>query len=93
MTRARPKYTPTPRILDAYQVACRLNKGEGWFQQHREELYQQDFPKFDPLLCGWDGDAIDIWLDKRAGLADDLPQRDDWSEAIGNGAADEPTIR
>ena len=70
MTRPRPKYVPEPRMLDAFQSAARLGKSEGWLRTHLDELYAQGFPRFDPLFCGWDAYAIEIWLDRRAGIAE-----------------------
>jgi hypothetical protein len=76
MSRAKPSYTPTPRVFDAYQVATRLNKSETWFHANRADLEAQAFPKRDDFLGGWDADAIERWLDLRSGIvsgADDAP--------------------
>ena len=69
MSRTRPKFTPTPRILSDFQTACRINRSESWFGRNRPRLEAEGFPRFDPLLGGTDGDAIDAWLDQRSGLA------------------------
>ena len=71
MTRRRPSYTPTPRILDKFQTSVRLGNGETWFDKNRAQLEAMGFPQYDDFLGGWDADAIEIWFDKRSGLAND----------------------
>ncbi len=68
MSRPKPKFAPEPRILNGYQVACRLNKSEVWFGQKRRQLEQMGFPRQDEFLGGWDADAIERWIDERSGL-------------------------
>ncbi len=68
MTRPRPNREIEPRMLNAREVAHRLGRCEGWFNQHYEALRKEGFPERDPLLGGWDSHAIDIWLDIRSGL-------------------------
>ena len=69
MTRPRPPYTPTPRIWTAAQISVRLGHGGNWFNEHRAELGSEGFPAYDNFLGGWDADAIELWLDRRAGIA------------------------
>ena len=71
LTRPRPSYTPTPRIWDDFQVAARFGKGETWFDKHRDELEAQGFPQYDDFLGGRDADAIELWFDRRSGIAAD----------------------
>lgn len=68
MTRARPTYTPTPRIWNESQINVRMGKGGNWFHDHRAELEAMGFPAYDEFLGGWDADAIELWLDKRSGI-------------------------
>ncbi len=70
MTRPRPSYTPKPRIWDQIQVTARFGKGGNWFSTIRSELEKQGFPLYDNFLGGWDADAIDLWLDRRSGIAE-----------------------
>ncbi len=76
MTRTRPSYTPTPRIWKGFQVATRLGCGETKFDTMRPHLEAMGFPQYDDILGGWDANAIEAWLDKRAGLSDSCDQID-----------------
>ena len=69
MTRARPKFTPIPRMLSPFQLACRLGKCESWLASNRANLEAEGLPKIDPLLGGTDADAVERWLDYRSGIA------------------------
>ncbi len=69
MARSRPKFTPTPRMWNDYQVASRLGKCESWLANHRPRLEVEGFPPRDALLGGTDADAVETWLDRRSGLA------------------------
>lgn len=69
MTRPRPSYTPTPRIWTKFQVATRLGWGATNFDTMRLRLEEMAFPQYDDILGGWDANAIEAWLDKRAGLS------------------------
>ena len=84
-----PAFMPSPRIFKSpAQVATRLGHGEEWFRQHRKNLETAGFPCRDDLLDGWDADAIDAWLDKRAGLRQHFNQDHDanpWDEVAGHG--------
>ena len=70
MTRARPPYTPTPRIWNEFQMNARFGKGGNWYHNHRTELEAMGFPAFDEFLGGWDADAIEFWFDRRSGIAE-----------------------
>ena len=69
MTRTRPRYTPTPRIWNEFQVATHLNCGETKFAEIRPRLEAMGFPQYDNILGGRDANAIEAWLDKRSGLS------------------------
>ena len=79
MPSAKPKYTPTPRILNARQVAIRLGMSESGFVNRRPGLETRGFPQRDDFLQGWDANAIEAWLDRRSGLAL-VPSNDDWKD-------------
>ena len=69
MTRPRPSYTPDPRNLDEYQTATRLGHGVTWLRSNRDRLEAMGFPAYDDFLGGWDADAIELWFDRRSGIA------------------------
>ena len=68
MTRAKPTYIPPPRILNATQVAARLGMSASNFHNKRAAYEAAGFPRYDDLLRGWDGNAIERWLDNRSGI-------------------------
>jgi hypothetical protein len=68
VSRAKPAFVPAPRIWTAYQVACRLGISEETWRRRREAWEAQGFPAYDDFLGGWDGEAIERWFDRRAGL-------------------------
>lgn len=78
MGRPKPKFTPEPRIWSDFQVATRLGRSEEWLRQHRDKLL--GFPPVDNELGGTDADAIEAWLDVRAGLIDTSAQPNPWDE-------------
>ena len=82
MTSAKPSFTPTPRMLDAFQVSARLGKGAGWLKEHRAELEAAGFPTCDELLGGTDGNAIEDWFDRRSELKKAVNDEQAWMEAI-----------
>ena len=69
MTRPRPQFEPEPRIWSEHQVACRFGRGESWLRDNRPRLEAAGLPEIDEILGGTDGDAVNRWLDERAGLA------------------------
>ncbi len=82
MARPKPEFIPAPRILNTYQVACRLNKSEQWFASNRNALEGMGFPKKDKVLGGWDSDTIEAWLDRRSGVRDASNIEEQMLEAI-----------
>lgn len=68
MGRALPKFVPEPRIWNTFQVCCRLQWSDARFRKNRKWLADNGFPEFDSDLNGWDANAIEHWLDRRAGL-------------------------
>jgi len=80
MAHAKPKFIPSPRPWNEYQVAARLNRGSEWFRVNRAALEAEGFPRKDRLLDGWDSKAIEAWLDRRSGLL--TPVNDAESQAL-----------
>ncbi|MDH3597171.1 MAG: hypothetical protein OEU09_22995 [Rhodospirillales bacterium] len=74
MTRPRPTYCPDPRIWNDYQVASRLGRSQGWLSKNRARLEAEGFPARDEWLDGTDAEAVEQWLDMRAGL---VPENED----------------
>ena len=68
MTRAKPTYTPEPRIWNSFQVATRLGMSESAFGAKQAELEGLGFPHRDDFFDSWDADAVERWLDLRSGL-------------------------
>lgn len=80
----KPTFTPEPRILTAWQVATRLGKSVGWLNQNLDALGRIGFPRRDEFFQGWDSNAIEAWLDRRAGLAHHgETETGEWFAAIG----------
>ncbi len=73
MTRARPQFELEPRIWSEYQVARRLGGDESWLRDNRPRLEAAGFPQIDDLVGGTDGDAVNKWLDGRAGRPAHMP--------------------
>lgn len=68
MARAKPAYTPNPRMLNIYQLAARLGMSESTFARKLPILEAKGFPRRNDLIGGWDGDAIELWLDVQSGI-------------------------
>ncbi len=69
-------------------VAWRLGMSVETMRRRMDELKRQGMPDPDPLfLDQWDIDAIEHWLDVRAGLAPagDTAQPTDYERALQNG--------
>jgi len=74
MGKPLPKFVPKPRIWNQFQVCCRLGMSEDRFRGLRDWFSANGFPLRDEDLGGWDANAIEIWLDMRAGLKKHLPE-------------------
>lgn len=55
-------------MLTAKQVATRLNMSEATFGKRFPEFERQGFPAKDALFDKWDSEAVELWLDLRAGI-------------------------
>lgn len=76
MARPKPRFTFSPRLMTALDVATYLNRSEQWFAMKREKMEASGFPRPDPLLGLYDQRAIDLWLDRRSGLVAASPAND-----------------
>lgn len=57
-----------PRMVPPEKVARRLGVSAATFRDKRAELEANGFPKPDPVLGNYCLDAVDRWIDARAGL-------------------------
>jgi len=57
-----------PRLIPPEKVARRLGVTPAVFAAKLDELRAQGFPQPDPVLGNWCLDAVDRWIDERAGL-------------------------
>ena len=73
MTRPRPQLEPEPRVWSEHQVACRFGRDESWLSDNRPTLEATGFPQIDDLLGGTEADAVNRWLDGRAGNSAHMP--------------------
>ena len=80
MTRPHAQFELEPRIWSEHQVACRFGRDESWLCDNRPNLEAAGFPQMDNLLGGTDGDAVNRWLDGRAGRPENMP---DWVKISG----------
>ncbi|MGO4125691.1 hypothetical protein AB4Z01_14915 [Inquilinus sp. YAF38] len=86
--RRKPRPTVTPRIWTEEQVAWRLGMSVETMRRRMAELKRQGMPEPDPLfLDRWDINAVEHWLDVRAGLAPvaGAAQASDYERALQNG--------
>ncbi|MBP2290767.1 hypothetical protein [Azospirillum rugosum] len=90
MARPKPKFTFTPRLMTALDVATYLNRSEQWFAMKRPQMEEAGFPRPDPLLGLYDQRAIDLWLDRRSGLATASPANDSAPRAANDAQAPDP---
>ncbi|CAO3453353.1 hypothetical protein [Azospirillum argentinense] len=88
MARTKPKFTFSPRLMTAFDVATYLNRSEQWFAHKRLQMEVAGFPQPDPLLGLYDQRAIDLWLDRRSGLVAASPAND----SAPGPANDAPTV-
>ena len=84
MTRRRPAYEPTPRVLKKHGTAALLGWGDTTFDKKRPALEAEGFPLYDELLGGWDAHAIEHWLDQRSGFAAQNTGHDPLMEALND---------
>lgn len=80
MARRRPRlYDQVPnRGMAAVETAYYLGLSQGRFAELLAALQAEGFPTADPTTGRYDRRAVDLWLDRRAGLAEpcsDLDQR------------------
>lgn len=76
-----------PRGMRSRDVAAYLGLSTAGFYSKRAGLEAAGFPRADPLTRRFDRDAIDAWLDQRAGL-DHSPTKEvrrAWIEAFPHG--------
>ena len=92
MSRRRPRlFEQIPnRGLTNVETATYLGLSEGRFTTLLPKLQKAGFPKPDDLLERYDREAIDCWLDRRAGLAESSGEIDEWEldkliDGYGNG--------
>ena len=71
MTRRRPSYEPTPRILSDFELATLMGKCETKFRKMRPQLEAEGLPKRDELLDGTDAVAVHHWIDQRSRTGDE----------------------
>lgn len=62
------RFTIEPRMLPARHIARRLGLSLDEFEQRLPELLSIGFPAADPLLGTYCLQAVDSWIDRRAGL-------------------------
>ncbi len=85
MTRPKPAFIPEPRVLNEFQVACRLGWSVSTFGNRLGELYEMGFPRPNDFLGGWDWTAVEDWLDRQFGTAKPAPGENPWDGALENG--------
>lgn len=88
----KPRYVPKPRIWTSPQVSAWFGKSEGWFSENRPNLETEGFPRYDPLVKGWDAKAIELWRDQRSGIfaAEAVPDINPWDRTLGIGKGRHP---
>lgn len=62
------RFPVQPRMVGPEKVARRLGVTLAAFEQKRSELERTGFPKQDPVLGTYCLEAVDKWIDERAGL-------------------------
>ncbi len=71
MSRRRPRFSLPPRGLTAEETGWYLGLGTTQFRKLLPRLEADGFPKPDPLTGRRDLKAIEVWWDRRSGLAAD----------------------
>lgn len=82
MSRAKPDFTPSPQVWNAYQVAAFLNISEETFRTRRPMLEAAGFPRYDTVMAGWYSGAIERWMDRRSGLVSSVNDEQAWLEVL-----------
>lgn len=68
------RFPVQPRMVGPEKVARRLGVTLAAFHEKRDELESSGFPRQDPVLGTYCLEAVDRWIDARAGLnRDDDP--------------------
>lgn len=62
------RFPVQPRMVGPEKIARRLGVTLAAFHEKRHELEQNGFPKPDGVLGTYCLEAVDRWIDKRAGL-------------------------
>ncbi|MEH2485751.1 hypothetical protein [Bradyrhizobium sp. AZCC 2230] len=62
------RFSVAPRLVPAQKAARRLHLNESDFQVKLSALRRIGFPAACPVTGHYDLEAIDAWLDRRAGL-------------------------
>lgn len=68
MTRGVVRFPVQPRMVAPEKVARRLGVTVANFAEKRRDLESQGFPKPDAILGTYCLEAVDNWIDSRAGL-------------------------
>lgn len=68
---ARIRFPVQPRMVGPEKIARRLGVTLAGFEAKRQELESDGFPKADPVLGTYCLEAVDRWIDHRAGLIRD----------------------
>src|SRR5690606_601514 len=68
VSRAAVRFPVQPRLIDQAKVARRLGVTEAVFLDRLPELLRADFPRPDAVLGTYCLEAVDKWIDARAGL-------------------------
>lgn len=68
---ARIRFPVQPRMVGPEKVARRLGISLAEFRGKRQELESVNFPKPDGVLGTYCLEAVDKWIDRRAGLIRD----------------------
>lgn len=65
------RFPVDPRMVSKEKVARRLGVAVACFEEKRAQLEQIGFPKPDNILGTYTLEAVDKWIDQRAGLTRD----------------------
>ncbi len=68
MARSKPRAEIAPRIWTEEAVAHRLGMSVATFRKRLHTLRDNGLPPRDDLLDGYDSAAVELWLDRRAGI-------------------------